>query len=64
LGVLFAQAVVEHEHEQEERERFSSAKNYRPPHPMDVKGGCSPQNNRENLEATKRASGWWQQDFI
>jgi hypothetical protein len=32
------------------------AKNYRPPHPMGVKGGCSPQNNRENFEATKRAS--------
>jgi hypothetical protein len=23
------------------------AKNYRPPHPIGVKGGCSPQNNRE-----------------
>ena len=22
-------------------------KNYRPPHPIGVKGGCSPQNNRE-----------------
>jgi hypothetical protein len=28
-----------------------------------VKGGCSPQNNRENFEATKRACGWSQQDF-
>jgi hypothetical protein len=26
-----------------------------------VKGGCSPQNNRKNLEATKRASNRWQQ---
>src|ERR1700751_2081324 len=33
----------------------SSEKNYRPPHPIGVKGGCSPQNNRENFEATKRA---------
>jgi hypothetical protein len=24
-------------------------KNYRPPHPIGVKGGCSPQNNREKL---------------
>jgi hypothetical protein len=24
-------------------------KNYRPPHPMGVKGGCSPQNNLEKL---------------
>src|SRR5207249_3417551 len=36
-------------------------KNYRPPHPMGVKGGCSPQNNRENFEPTKRASSRWQQ---
>ena len=24
-------------------------KNYRPPHPIGVKGGCSPQNNRRKL---------------
>jgi hypothetical protein len=24
-------------------------KNYRPPHPIGVKGGCSPQNNLEKL---------------
>jgi hypothetical protein len=28
---------------------------------MGVKGGCSPQNNRENFEPTKRASSRWQQ---
>src|SRR5438093_4589905 len=28
---------------------------------MGVKGGCSPQNNRENFERTKRASSRWQQ---
>ena len=48
----FAQAVIEQEQgheqeqEQEERSRLSSAKNYRPPRQMGVKGGCSPQNNR------------------
>jgi len=26
-----------------------TAKKYRPPRPMDVKGGCSPQNNRGKL---------------
>jgi hypothetical protein len=26
-------------------------KNYRPPHPIGVKGGCSPQNNLEKLRA-------------
>src|SRR5438034_2419243 len=36
-------------------------KNYRPPHPMGVKGGCSPQNNRENFVPSKRASSRWQQ---
>jgi len=39
-------------------------KKYRPPRPMGVKGGCSPQNNRENFEATKRACGWSQQKFM
>jgi hypothetical protein len=27
----------------------SVPKNYRPPHPIGVKGGCSPQNNRRKL---------------
>ena len=26
-------------------------KNYRPPHPIGVKGGCSPQNNREKTSS-------------
>ena len=38
-------------------------KKYRPPRPMDVKGGCSPENNRRNFDASKRAYGWWQQVF-
>jgi len=51
----FFQAVIEqareHEQAQEQEERggFSSPKKYRPPHPMGVKGGCSPQNNLRNL---------------
>jgi hypothetical protein len=28
---------------------LSSLKKYRPPRPIGVKGGCSPQNNREKL---------------
>src|SRR4026209_2970963 len=36
-------------------------KNYRPPHPIGVKGGCSPQNILKNFEATKRASNRSQQ---
>jgi hypothetical protein len=31
---------------------------------MGVKGGCSPQNNRENFEPTKRASSQWQQIYV
>jgi len=38
-----------------------ATKKYRPPHAIGVKGGCSPQNIRENLEATKLASGQAQQ---
>src|SRR3954463_3102557 len=30
-------------------------KKYRPPRPMDVKGGCSPQNNLENWGPSNRA---------
>src|SRR6266446_3556922 len=49
----FFQALIEQEHdheqEQEERGRRLSAKKYRPPHPMGVKGGCSPQNNLRKL---------------
>src|SRR6266576_2811215 len=47
----FFQALIEqeHDHEQEERGRRLSAKKYRPPHPMGVKGGCSPQNNLRKL---------------
>jgi len=41
-----------------------ASKNYRPPHPMGVKGGCSPQNNRKSFEASKRASGQWQQFYV
>jgi hypothetical protein len=37
---------------------FSGAKKYRPPRPMGVKGGCSPQNNRENWAASSRAWVW------
>ncbi|HZS17074.1 MAG TPA: hypothetical protein VFA51_03990 [Candidatus Udaeobacter sp.] len=43
-----------------ERRNFSR-KNYRPPRPRGVKGGCSPQNNLKNFEATKRASSRSQQ---
>jgi hypothetical protein len=65
VGRFFAQALIEHEreHEQEQEERaeFRPPKKYRPPHPMGVKGGCSPQNNLKNFEATKRASSRSQQ---
>src|SRR5436190_18915324 len=44
--------------------RRRTPKNYRPPRPMGVKGGCSPQNNLKNLEASKRASSRWQQKFL
>jgi len=43
------------------KEEEFAPKNYRPPRPIGVKGGCSPQNNRKNFEATKRASNRWQQ---
>jgi hypothetical protein len=33
-------------------------KKYRPPRPMDVKGGCSPQNNLGNLRVSSRAWEW------
>jgi hypothetical protein len=52
LSVSFHAAIEQehdHEQEQEERGRRSSPKNYRPPHPIGVKGGCSPQNNRRKL---------------
>jgi hypothetical protein len=31
------------------KEREFRSKNYRPPHPIGVKGGCSPQNNLKKL---------------
>jgi hypothetical protein len=38
-------------------------KKYRPPHPMGVKGGCSPQNNlRKLLTGSKRGFARWQQN--
>jgi hypothetical protein len=43
----FFQALIEQE--QEETGGRLSAKKYRPPHPMGVKGGCSPQNNLRKL---------------
>jgi hypothetical protein len=43
----FFQALIEQE--QEETGGRLSAKEYRPPHPMGVKGGCSPQNNLRKL---------------
>src|SRR5437016_2808023 len=52
LSVCFTEALIEHdhEHEQEQEEPADFApKNYRPPHPIGVKGGCSPQNNRKKL---------------
>src|SRR5215475_12797984 len=52
LSVSFHAAIEQehdHEQEQEERGRLSSHKNYRPPHPIGVKGGCSPQNNCRKL---------------
>jgi hypothetical protein len=47
----FFQALIEQEHDQEQQETGGrlSAKKYRPPHPMGVKGGCSPQNNLRKL---------------
>jgi putative transcriptional regulator len=51
----FFSGAIEQEHdhgqEQEEIGRCSAAKNYRPPRPIDVKGGCSPQNNRRKLSS-------------
>ena len=43
--------------------RNSSLKKYRPPRPMDAKGGCSPQNNLENWDASNRGSRPRQQQF-
>src|SRR5262245_20680856 len=37
--------------EQEESRERLGLKNYRPPHPIGVKGGCSPQNNRRKLSS-------------
>jgi hypothetical protein len=49
----FFQALIEQEHDREQEQgetvRRLSAKKYRPPHPMGVKGGCSPQNNLRKL---------------
>jgi hypothetical protein len=39
------------DHEQEESGGRLSPKNYRPPRPIGVKGGCSPQNNRRKLSS-------------
>jgi hypothetical protein len=51
-----SQAAIEQEHacgqEQKETGKLLSAKNYRPPRPIGVKGGCSPQNN------CKKTSGY------
>jgi hypothetical protein len=42
-------AAIEQEHDWEQEQKptgkLFSAKNYRPPRPIGVKGGCSPQNN-------------------
>ena len=43
--------------------RNSPLKKYRPPRPMDAKGGCSPQNNLENWDASNRGSRRRQQQF-
>jgi hypothetical protein len=73
--LFYSEALIEHEHppssnygvageheqEQEERGRISPKKNYRPPRPIGVKGGCSPQNILKNFVATKRASARSQQ---
>jgi hypothetical protein len=51
-ALVFAQALIEHELEygkSKKKEADFTLKNYRPPHPIGVKGGCSPQNNREKL---------------
>jgi hypothetical protein len=49
----FFQALIEQENDQEqeleETGRRLSAKKYRPPHQIGVKGGCSPQNNLQKL---------------
>jgi len=52
LSVCFTQAVIEHERERGQEQEDSAEfrpKNYRPPHPIGVKGGCSPQNNLKTL---------------
>jgi hypothetical protein len=49
-ALVLAKALIEHGHEQEELAEFT-LKNYRPPRPIGVKGGCSPQNNRKKLRA-------------
>jgi hypothetical protein len=45
--------AIEQEHDlaQEQIGRCLLQKNYRPPRPIDVKGGCSPQNNRKKLSS-------------
>jgi hypothetical protein len=52
----FVQAVIEQEleHEQDQEYDYGEGldfvpKKYRPPRPIGVKGGCSPQNNRRKL---------------
>ena len=45
----FASGVCSKPIEQEQERGRLSAKKYRPPRPMGVKGGCSPQNNLQNL---------------
>jgi len=66
LAVCSAQALIEHEREygkSKKKEADFTLKNYRPPHPIGVKGGCSPQNNLKNFVATKRASARSQQNL-
>jgi hypothetical protein len=69
LGVCLKAAIEqEHDHNQEQEERgsrSSSKKNYRPPHPKGREGRLfPPEQSLKTFQATKRASGWWQQNFI
>jgi len=52
LDVSLARGVIEQSKNRSKRKEAANAastKNYRPPHQRGVKGGCSPQNNREKL---------------
>src|SRR5215831_9151554 len=51
LSVSVDAIEQEQDHEQEESRERGGPKNYRPPRPIGMKGGCSPQNNRRKLSS-------------